>query len=109
MQDPEFGFEGMHVGAFRSRDGYQHGTGPREGRGCQPRNGLTAWLECTTPATGCQDITSPGAFGFTPWIDRDGRYYAIVAMESQELGEISQFSVQLSLDLRPLIRAAVPR
>jgi hypothetical protein len=30
-------------------------------------------------------------------------------MESQELGEISQFTVPLSLDLRPLIRAAVPR
>lgn len=85
------------------------GSSPYERFGLTREYGLTAWLECTTPASGCQDITSPGAFGFTPWIDRDGRYYAIVAMESQELGEISQFSVQLSLDLRPLIRAAVPR
>jgi CubicO group peptidase (beta-lactamase class C family) len=84
------------------------GSSPYERFGLFREYGLTAWLECTTPATGCQDITSPGAFGFTPWIDRDGRYYAIVAMESQELGEISQFSVQLSLELRPLIRAAVP-
>jgi CubicO group peptidase (beta-lactamase class C family) len=85
------------------------GFSPYERFGLAREYGLTAWLECGTPATGCQDITSPGAFGFTPWIDRNGRYYAIVAMESQDLGEISQFSVQLSLDLRPLIRAAVAR
>ena len=28
------------------------------------RYGLTAWLECSTPQTGCAVISSPGAFGF---------------------------------------------
>jgi CubicO group peptidase (beta-lactamase class C family) len=85
------------------------GTSPYTRFGLVREYGLTAWLECTTPATGCQDITSPGAFGFTPWIDREAGYYAIVAMEAQGVGELSQFSVQLSLDLRPLIRAALGR
>jgi CubicO group peptidase (beta-lactamase class C family) len=49
------------------------GSSPYERFGLSREYGLTAWLECTTPASSCQDITSPGAFGFTPWIDRDGR------------------------------------
>jgi CubicO group peptidase (beta-lactamase class C family) len=85
------------------------GFSPYANFGLDREYGLTAWLECTTPATGCNDITSPGAFGFTPWIDRDGGYYALLGMEGDGLGEISAFAVQLSLDLRPLIRTAVPR
>lgn len=83
------------------------GFSPYANNGTDREYGLTAWLECTTPATGCNDITSPGAFGFTPWIDRDGGYYAIVGMEVSFGGEVSKFSVDLSLALRPLIRAAV--
>lgn len=85
------------------------GTSPYARFGLVREYGLTAWLECATPATGCQDITSPGAFGFTPWVDRGAGYYAIVAMEAQGVGELSQFSVELSLELRPLIRAALGR
>lgn len=85
------------------------GFSPYANFGLAREYGLTAWLECATPFTGCNDITSPGAFGFTPWIDRDGGYYAIVGMEVDGFGEVSQFSVDLSLALRRLIRAALGR
>lgn len=72
------------------------------------RYGLTAWLECATPATGCQAISSPGAFGWTPWIDREGGYYAIVAMEvSDPRDGFVNFSVALAQDLKPAIRVAL--
>jgi serine-type D-Ala-D-Ala carboxypeptidase/endopeptidase len=70
--------------------------------------GLTAWLECTPPATNCAVVSSPGAFGFTPWVDRDGGYYAILGMEVNESQSgVVNFSVQLAQDLKPLIRAAL--
>jgi hypothetical protein len=97
------------VGAM-GRDPYPAATtgfSPYAEFGLDREYGLTAWLECGTPAAGCEDFTSPGAFGFTPWIDRASGYYAIVAMESGSGGGVSQFSVELSLRLRPLIRAAL--
>jgi CubicO group peptidase (beta-lactamase class C family) len=69
--------------------------------------GLTAWLECPPPAVNCPVISSPGAFGFTPWLDRASGYYAIIAMEeSRSQSQVVSFSVQLAQDLKPLIRAA---
>jgi len=69
--------------------------------------GLTAWLGCGTPATGCDDLSSPGAFGFTPWLDRAAGYYAILGMEldrgSVEAGVVD-FAVKLQQQLEPLIR-----
>jgi D-alanyl-D-alanine-carboxypeptidase/D-alanyl-D-alanine-endopeptidase len=70
--------------------------------------GLTAWLECPPPATDCQVLSSPGAFGFTPWIDRQAGYYAILGMEVDRSNSgVVSFSVQLAQDLKPLIRAAL--
>ncbi len=70
--------------------------------------GLTAWLECPPPAVNCAVLSSPGAFGFTPWVDRDGGYYAIIGMEvSESQSGVVNFSVQLAQDLKPLIRAAL--
>ncbi len=70
--------------------------------------GLAAWLECPPPATNCAVMSSPGAFGFTPWVDRDGGYYAIIGMEvSESQSGIVNFSVQLAQDLKPLIRSAL--
>ena len=70
--------------------------------------GLTAWLMCGTPATGCEDLSSPGAFGFTPWLDRAAGYYAILGMEldsaSVDTGVVD-FAVKLQQELEPLIRA----
>jgi hypothetical protein len=70
--------------------------------------GLASWLECPPPAVNCQVVSSPGAFGFTPWVDRDGGYYAILGMEvSESQSGIVDFSVKLAQDLKPLIRAAL--
>jgi CubicO group peptidase (beta-lactamase class C family) len=75
--------------------------------GLDYRYGLTAWLMCDTPAAGCASISSPGAFGFTPWLDRAAGYYAILGMElprdSVDTGVVD-FAVKLSLELAPLIR-----
>ncbi len=77
------------------------------------RYGLAAWLECGAPAAGCATISSPGAFGFTPWLDREVGYYAILGMEvvsaSGTQDGVVDFAVQLSRDLRPLIRTALSR
>jgi len=70
--------------------------------------GLTAWLECTPPAVDCAVFSSPGAFGFTPWVDRDGGYYAILGMEiSNNQTPVVSFAVNLQQELKPLIRAAM--
>jgi CubicO group peptidase (beta-lactamase class C family) len=70
------------------------------------RYGLTAWLECNTPQTGCHQISSPGAFGFTPWIDRDAGYYAILGMQDMTNFR-THFGGQLEQQLKPLIVQAL--
>ena len=72
------------------------------------RYGLTAWLECSTPATGCTTISSPGVFGFTPWVDRDAGYYAILGMEViRNPSTSNNFAVALEHQLQPLIVQAL--
>ena len=60
------------------------GNSPFVNAGLNFHYGLAAWLECPPPATNCAVLSSPGAFGFTPWFDRDGGYYAILGMEVTE-------------------------
>lgn len=84
------------------------GNSPMSALAYDFRYGLAAWLECATPATGCTSISSPGAFGWTPWVDRDGDYYAIVAMEVSDARDgVVNFSVRLAQDLKPAIRRAL--
>lgn len=76
------------------------------------RYGLTAWLECDTPATGCDVLSSPGAFGFTPWYDRRTGYTAILGMELDSVrggvgNGVVDFSVHLEQDLKSLILRAL--
>lgn len=72
------------------------------------RYGLTAWLECDTPATGCTKFSSPGAFGWTPWIDRDAGYYAIIGTEvGQTDNGTVKFAIDLEQALQPAIRQAL--
>jgi serine-type D-Ala-D-Ala carboxypeptidase/endopeptidase len=71
------------------------------------RYGLTAWLECDTPATGCSTISSPGAFGFTPWIDRDIGYYAIIGMQIEDYQADRGSGTSLQRTLKPLITQAM--
>jgi CubicO group peptidase (beta-lactamase class C family) len=70
------------------------------------RYGLTAWLECSTPATGCSTISSPGAFGFTRWLDRANGYYAILGMEDHD-NHRTHFGSDLEQQLKPLIVEAL--
>jgi hypothetical protein len=70
------------------------------------RYGLTAWLECSTPATGCSRISSAGAFGFTPWVDREAGYYAILGMEDLR-NRRTHFGAELEQQLEPLIVEAL--
>ena len=57
-------------------------------------------LAISTPATGCSSISSPGAFGFTPWLDRITGYYAILGME------ISTTVARISARAREAVEAA---
>ena len=77
--------------------------------GLEYHYGLASWLECPPPAIACPVLSSPGAFGFTPWVDRDGGYYAIIGMDVGGIGRtgVVKFSVQLAQQLRPLIREAL--
>jgi CubicO group peptidase (beta-lactamase class C family) len=90
------------------------GQSPYVAVGYGYRYGLASWLECDTPATGCAVISSPGAFGWTPWLDRTTGYYAILGMEVANGGGttpdgVVSFSVHLAQDLKPAIAAALGR
>jgi CubicO group peptidase (beta-lactamase class C family) len=76
--------------------------------------GLGFWRECNQPAwdATCADrrlVSSPGAFGWHPWIDFDEGYYAVLAMQEPAtlFASPSEAAVLLAFDLRPLIEAAL--
>jgi D-alanyl-D-alanine-carboxypeptidase/D-alanyl-D-alanine-endopeptidase len=78
----------------------------------EARYGLGAWVMCEAPGAGCPLVTSPGAFGFTPWLDRDAGYYAILGMQLADTGggdRPAEFAMKLLTQLRPLIRAQLGR
>ena len=84
------------------------GNSPFVNAGINFHYGLAAWLECVPPATNCAVLSSPGAFGFTPWFDRDGGYYAILGMEvTESQSGVVAFAVNLAQELKPLIRSAL--
>jgi serine-type D-Ala-D-Ala carboxypeptidase/endopeptidase len=69
-----------------------------------------SWRECdVTPfdasCTARRIISSPGAFGWTPWIDFDKGYYAVIAMEGPSGS--NTISIALEQRLQPLIEAAL--
>jgi len=82
------------------------GSSPAQSQGWAFRYGLAVWLQCGTPATGCASLSSPGAFGFTPWINRSAGYYATIAMEAV-IGSGAAFGTALSVLLDPHIRTAL--
>ena len=74
--------------------------------------GFGFWKECDdlSYTTACDDnpiISSPGAFGFTPWIDFERGYWGIVAIEEVLIGgrPASQVSVELQQNVQPIIEA----
>jgi CubicO group peptidase (beta-lactamase class C family) len=85
------------------------GSSPVKRIGLDFHYGLANWLQCPPPAVNCAIQSSPGAFGFTPWVDRPGGYYAIIGMEAGGPGRggVVKFSVELAQQLRPQIRAAL--
>lgn len=84
------------------------GNTPRDQLTDSSYYGLTAWLECATPDEGCEQLSSPGAFGFTPWLDRDAGYFAILGMELQRSDSgVVGFAVDLKQALAPLIVEAL--
>jgi serine-type D-Ala-D-Ala carboxypeptidase/endopeptidase len=71
-----------------------------------------SWRECDAPAwnaacAASRTVSSPGKFGWTPWIDFDNNYYAIIAMEGDNALDSSVISVALEQRLQPLIVAAL--
>ena len=80
------------------------GKSPAVALGLPYHYGLTAWLETTTPRIGSDILSSAGAFGFVPWIDRHAGYYAVLGME---MPAGTRFSLPLEQTLQPLIRAAL--
>ena len=44
------------------------------------RYGLAEWFDVLDPATGAYEVSSPGAFGFHPWIDRERDLYGVYAV-----------------------------
>jgi serine-type D-Ala-D-Ala carboxypeptidase/endopeptidase len=75
------------------------------------RYGLASWLECPPPARACKVLSSPGAWGFTPWFDRDAGYYALIGTFLDSSGEagIVDFTVELAQELKSSIRTALGR
>jgi CubicO group peptidase (beta-lactamase class C family) len=80
------------------------GKSPAAQLGLPYHYGLCAWLETATPRAGSDILSSAGAFGFVPWVDRHAGYYAILGME---IPAGTRFSLPLEQALQPLIRAAL--
>lgn len=74
------------------------------------------WKECSAPTyiSACNEhpvISSAGAFGFTPWIDFDRGYWAVIVTEEplNRGFDPAQLSIALELQLQPLIARALSR
>ncbi len=71
-----------------------------------------SWRECdaivwNAACAASRTVSSPGKFGWTPWIDFDNGYYAIITMEGDNALDSSPVSVALEQRLQPLIVAAL--
>ena len=73
---------------------------------------LGAWLECDAPSFGpsCAEAriySSPGSFGWTPWIDFKQGYFAIIARRGERFS--TPIGVRLAQLLQPLIEEALAK
>ncbi|MDF7774794.1 serine hydrolase [Sphingomonas sp. AOB5] len=73
-----------------------------------------SWVECEYGTGGANYATqcatdkinsSPGAWGFTPWIDRKNGYWAVIATEDHSSG--AEKGIELEQVLQPLMVAAL--
>lgn len=74
--------------------------------------GLGFWRECSLAVwdNSCANhvvISSPGAFGWNPWIDLEENYYGLIAMDVPITTDNG--TVELEIALRPLIVAALAK
>lgn len=74
--------------------------------------GLGFWRECEHAIwdNSCANhvvISSPGAFGWNPWVDLEENYYGLIAMDVPLA--IDNGTVELEIALRPLIVAALAK
>ena len=68
---------------------------------------LGSFVECSA-STSCatsQINSSPGAYGWLGWIDRENEYYGLIATELASAGD--RKSVELEQQMQPLIEAAI--
>ena len=79
------------------------------------RYALGHWRECERPTwdSSCDNrrlSSSPGAFGWNPWIDFDNGYYGIIAMQEIQVNGDSppDATLAFAIALRPFIVAALP-
>ena len=73
---------------------------------------LGAWLECDAPSfgpacAGARIYSSPGSFGWTPWIDFQHGYFAVIARRGERFS--TPIGVRLEQLLQPLIEEALAR
>jgi CubicO group peptidase (beta-lactamase class C family) len=76
----------------------------------QWRYALSVWRECdespfSAACASQRTISSPGAFGWTPWVDFDRGYWGLIAMQEGFSGSLE--SVRLEQELQPLIARAL--
>ena len=76
------------------------------------RYGFGAWVECdTVPFSQACDtdptVSSPGAYGFLPWIDLEAGYWAVIAIDEplSRAPRPSVAAIELQQILQPLIAA----
>ena len=81
------------------------GYSPLAELGAPYRYGFASWLLCAPSAAPCPVIASPGAFGFTPWLDRDRGYAAILVMDAGEAGAAA-WAFPRAEEMRAAIEAA---
>lgn len=87
------------------------GFRPGETRGTRDWHyALGAWVECDKPVfddecAAQQIYSSPGSFGWTPWVDLQNGYWGLIARR----GELNSAAVAVELEqqLQPLIVAAL--
>jgi CubicO group peptidase (beta-lactamase class C family) len=73
---------------------------------------MGAWRFCpeavwSEACENLQILTSPGAKGWTPWIDFENGYYGLIAMEERR-DDGATAPVNLMMELMPLIEANLP-
>lgn len=97
-----------HVAARGARIGYS----PLTQANLTWHYSLGAWKECPkanydAECAKSQVYSSPGAYGFYPWIDRDRGYWAVLATERSIWANPSKASVLAGLELAPAIARAL--